>query len=72
VARTLGYEIETVINASPDKPGFMNGKLLVTKLVVEKRSETIIGAQCLGPGDVSKQLAMWALGFKAGSPLRRW
>ena len=53
--------IETVVNASLDKPGFMNGQLLVTKLVVEKTSRRILGAQCLGPGDVSKQLAIWAM-----------
>ena len=65
-ASAMGYEIETAMNASPDKPGFMNGKLLVTKMVVEKRSETILGVQCLGPGDVSKQLAIWATAVKGG------
>ncbi|MBN1620057.1 FAD-dependent oxidoreductase [candidate division WOR-3 bacterium] len=55
-----------VINASPDKPGFMNGKLLVTKLVADKKTEKILGAQCLGPGDVSKQLAIWATAIKGG------
>ncbi len=59
-------DIETVINASPDKPGFMTGLLLVSKLVVEKRSGKILGAQCVGPGDVSKQLAIWAMAVKAG------
>jgi len=59
-ARAAGLDILTVINASPDKPAFMNGKLLVTKLVVEKGGR-ILGAQCVGPGDVSKQIAQWAL-----------
>ena len=64
-ARTAGFnDIETVINASPDKPGFMVGYLLVTKLVVEKKSGKILGAQCVGPGDVSKQLAIWAMAIK--------
>ncbi len=57
-------QIETVINASPDKPGFMQAKILVTKLVVDKRSGRILGAQCVGPGDVSKQLAQWAIAIK--------
>jgi NADPH-dependent 2,4-dienoyl-CoA reductase/sulfur reductase-like enzyme/rhodanese-related sulfurtransferase len=60
-ARAAGFDILTVINASPDKPGFMSGKLLVTKLVVEKKSGKILGAQCVGPGDVAKQVAQWAL-----------
>lgn len=59
-AKESGIEFETVVNASPDKPGFMKGKLLITKLLVEKKTERILGAQCFGPGDVSKQIAIWA------------
>ena len=66
-AKAFGFtDIETVINASPDKPGFMTGLLLVTKLVVDKKSGKILGAQCVGPGDVSKQLAIWAMAIKGG------
>jgi NADPH-dependent 2,4-dienoyl-CoA reductase/sulfur reductase-like enzyme/rhodanese-related sulfurtransferase len=53
--------IETVVNASLDKPGFMQGKLLVTKLVIHKSTGKILGAQVLGSGDVSKQVAIWAM-----------
>ncbi len=56
--------IETVVNASLDKPGFMQGKLLVTKLVVEIAHGLILGAQVLGFGDVSKQVAIWAMAIK--------
>lgn len=64
-ARQLGYtDIETVINASPDRPGFMQAKMLVTKLVVDKAAGKILGAQCVGPGDVSKQIAQWAIAIK--------
>ncbi len=64
-ARTAGYtDIETVINASPDKPGFMTGLLLVTKIVVERKTGKILGVQCVGPGDVSKQLAIWAMAIR--------
>ncbi len=66
-ARTAGFtNIETVINAGPDKPGFMEGLLLVTKLVVDRKGGRILGAQCVGPGDVSKQLATWAMAVKGG------
>jgi NADPH-dependent 2,4-dienoyl-CoA reductase/sulfur reductase-like enzyme len=37
------HGVETVINASPDKPGFMDGRLLVTKLVVERTGGRILG-----------------------------
>lgn len=56
--------IETVVNASLDKPSFMQGKLLVTKLVVNKSNGRILGAQVLGPGDVSKQVVIWAMAIK--------
>lgn len=56
--------IETVVNASLDKPGFMNGKLLITKLVADKESRRILGTQVIGPGDVSKQVAIWAMAIK--------
>jgi len=61
----LGFNnIETVVNTSLDKPGFMKGQLLITKLVVDKSSGLILGAQVIGPGDVSKQLAIWAIAIK--------
>ncbi len=62
--RIYGDAIETVINASPDKPSFMRPAVLVTKLTVNRQDKTIVGAQCVGPGDVSKQLAIWAMAIQ--------
>ncbi|HKK81973.1 MAG TPA: FAD-dependent oxidoreductase [Prolixibacteraceae bacterium] len=64
-AQKHNIRVETVINASPDKPGFMQGKLLITKLVVDDDTCQILGAQCIGPGDVSKQIAVWAMAIQA-------
>lgn len=63
-AREAGMDYIKVVNASPDKPGFMDGKLLITKLLAQKETGKILGAQCIGPGDVSKQLAIWATAIK--------
>ncbi len=63
-AEEAGLEYVKIVNASPDKPGFMDGKLLITKLIADKNSRRILGAQCLGPGDVAKQLAIWATAIK--------
>jgi NADPH-dependent 2,4-dienoyl-CoA reductase/sulfur reductase-like enzyme/rhodanese-related sulfurtransferase len=63
-AKEAGINYVKVVNASPDKPGFMVGKLLITKLVADQATGRILGAQCLGPGDVSKQLAIWATAIK--------
>lgn len=66
-ARTPGYgDIVTVINASPDKPGYMNGQLLVTKLVADRNTGRVLGAQCVGPGNVNRQIAQWALVVQGG------
>lgn len=59
-AKEAGIPYQSVLNASLDKPGFMCGKLLITKLIVDSKSQRILGAQCFGPGDVSKQIAIWA------------
>jgi len=66
-ARQLGFrDIITVINASPDKPGFMGGLPLVTKIVADRKSGRILGAQCVGLGNVGKQIAQWAMALMAG------
>ena len=66
-----GYEdIITVINASTDKPNFMDGLFVITKLVAEKKTGRILGAQCVGPGNVAKQIAQWAMAIQAGCTWR--
>ena len=64
-AKRLGYDdLVTVINASPDKPGYMEGKLLVTKLVADRKTGMILGAQCIGPGNVNRQIAQWSMAIQ--------
>jgi NADPH-dependent 2,4-dienoyl-CoA reductase/sulfur reductase-like enzyme/rhodanese-related sulfurtransferase len=63
-AKNEGFDYVKVLNASSDKPGFMDGELLITKLLADRESGRILGAQCIGPGDVSKQLAIWATAIK--------
>jgi len=60
------HDIVTVINASPDKPGFMGAKLLISKMIVEKSTGKLIGFQCVGPGDVSKEIAIAAMAIHGG------
>jgi len=54
----------SVVNASADKPGFMSGKLLVTRVVADRKTGKILGAQVVGPGKVDKQVAQWALAIQ--------
>jgi NADPH-dependent 2,4-dienoyl-CoA reductase/sulfur reductase-like enzyme/rhodanese-related sulfurtransferase len=63
-ARAAGLGTLTVIGSSLDKPGYMRGEQLISKLVVEKKTGRILGAQCVGAGDVSRQIAQWATAIK--------
>jgi len=61
-AREAGYDdLVTVVNASLDKPEFMGAKLLISKMVAERQTGRILGVQCVGPGDVGKQIATAAM-----------
>ena len=63
-AKRIGLEgYTTVVNASPDKPGFMGAKILISKLLVDK-DQRILGYQCVGLGDVSRQIATAAMAIQ--------
>lgn len=53
----------TVVNVSPDKPGFMGAKILISKMLADK-DQRVIGYQCVGQGDVSKQIATAAIAIQ--------
>lgn len=57
-------DYRTITNAGTDKPGFMGGKLLVSKMLISKADKRILGYQCVGPGDVSRQVAMAAMAIQ--------
>lgn len=66
-AKNLGYNTyETVVNTSPDKPGFMGAGLLISKMLADKDTGKILGVQCVGTGDVSKQLATATMALTGG------
>jgi NADPH-dependent 2,4-dienoyl-CoA reductase/sulfur reductase-like enzyme/rhodanese-related sulfurtransferase len=69
-ARELDYDdITSVVIAGTDKPGFMKGQMLVSKMVVDK-SQRIIGFQCIGQGDVSKQVAQAAIAIQGNMTVK--
>jgi NADPH-dependent 2,4-dienoyl-CoA reductase/sulfur reductase-like enzyme/rhodanese-related sulfurtransferase len=64
-AREAGIQdIETAVVSGLDIPVFMNGELLISKLVAERASGRILGFQCIGPGDVSKRVATLAMAIR--------
>lgn len=65
-ARQAGYDVVTAVNASPDKPGFMGAKLLVSKMIADAGTGRILGFQCVGAGEVNRQVAEAAMAVMAG------
>lgn len=54
-AKDLGYEVEYALVPAPDRAHYFPGaKRVVTKLIADRRSGKLLGAQIIGPGDVTK------------------
>jgi NADPH-dependent 2,4-dienoyl-CoA reductase/sulfur reductase-like enzyme/rhodanese-related sulfurtransferase len=65
-AREAGFDVVTAINASPDKPGFMGAKPLVSKMIADRVTGRILGFACVGLGDVNRQASEMAVAVAAG------
>lgn len=65
-AKQAGFDVVTAINASPDKPGFMGAKLVISKLVADAATGKILGFQCVGAGNVNRQVAEMAMAILGG------
>jgi NADPH-dependent 2,4-dienoyl-CoA reductase/sulfur reductase-like enzyme/rhodanese-related sulfurtransferase len=65
-AREAGFAVVTAINASPDIPGFMGAKPLVSKIVAEEGTGRILGFACVGAGNVNRQAAEMAMAILGG------
>lgn len=62
-----GYENAiAALYAAPDKPGFMGAKPLIMKMVADKVTGKLLGMQAVGPGDISKRLAVAAMALHGG------
>ncbi|OEU71106.1 MAG: pyridine nucleotide-disulfide oxidoreductase [Desulfovibrio sp. S3730MH75] len=68
-AKDEGYEVVTATNASLDKPRFMDAKLLVSKMVADAKTGRILGFQCVGPGEVNRQVAEAAMAVMNGNTI---
>ena len=66
----LGYDCVTATVKAPDKPHYMPGaKLITLKLVVEKASRRVLGAQAFGEGDVVKRIDVLAAALTMGATI---
>jgi rhodanese-related sulfurtransferase len=62
MARDLGYDVETILCAGPDLPHFMpEAKPIFLKLIADKASRRLLGAQGTGPGQSQKRIDVAAM-----------
>jgi len=60
------YQFETVVSAGFDKPAYMGGRTVVTKIIMEKFTDRILGAQSIGSEYVSRLIASYSMAIKGG------
>ncbi len=67
-ARDAGYDVETVVAVTDDKAHYYpDSGYFVTKLIADRHSRKLLGAQILGPGAVDKMtdIAVMAINMNA-------
>jgi NADPH-dependent 2,4-dienoyl-CoA reductase/sulfur reductase-like enzyme/rhodanese-related sulfurtransferase len=66
-AEKLGYRnVVSVTTSGPDKPGFMGAKTLINRMTADGDTGKILGFQCIGLADASKQIGMAAMAIMGG------
>ncbi|MFA5167342.1 MAG: FAD-dependent oxidoreductase [Candidatus Omnitrophota bacterium] len=69
-ARSLGYDVVTAMAPGPDKAHYMpKSKALLLKIVADKKTGKLLGAQATGPGDGAKRIDVAATAIAAGMTL---
>lgn len=67
VAKQLGYDTVTCIVPGPDITHFMPGKkLIMTRLLADRKTGQILGVQIVGPGKVDKRIDTMAAALTFG------
>lgn len=66
-AKRLGYDVVTCIVPGPDITHFMPGKkLLMTRLMADRKTGKILGVQIVGPGNIDKRIDTMAAAMSFG------
>lgn len=67
-----GFKVESIICPGQDITHFIPGaKTIITKLVAAKDTRKILGAQIVGPGDVSKRVDVMAAMLSVGATVEQ-
>jgi len=66
-AREAGFDVETVLVPTPDRAHYYPGnRMIITKLIADKATHRLLGAQIIGEGVVDKPVDTLALGIAMG------
>jgi len=66
-AKEQGHDVVTVLAPAPDKAHFMpQAKLLMLKLIADRHTRKLLGAQAVGPGAGDKRIDVVAMALTAG------
>jgi len=66
-AREEGFDVVTVLTPAPDKAHFMpQAKVLMLKLIADRQTGKLLGAQAVGPGAGDKRIDVVAMALTAG------
>ena len=69
-AKQAGYDVETVLAVTDDKAHYYpDASFFFTKLIADRGSRRLLGAQVLGQGAVDKMIDIAVLGISAGLKL---
>ena len=71
-ARSEGMDVETVICPGQDRPHYYPGRAnIIVKLVAEKKTGKLLGAQIIGPGDVAKRIDIVVTALSLGATVEQ-
>ncbi len=66
-ARAAGFDVATCLNSVPDKAHYYPpAKPLMLKLIADRKTRRLLGAQATGPSDASKRIDVAATAITAG------
>jgi len=71
-ARALGYDVETVLVTTQDKAHYYPGShLIVTKLIVDRKTHLVLGGQVYGEGVVDKPVDILVTAISFGATVEQ-
>lgn len=69
-AKAAGYDVETVVAVTDDKAHYYpDSGFFITKLIADRKTHKLLGAQIMGPGAVDKMADIAVIGINMNSTL---